>query len=54
MSDIKVLVRVTLHLPVERSFDETEEKALQIIRQGLAHKLAIRDVEMVKMESITN
>jgi hypothetical protein len=54
MSDVTVLVRVKLRLPHTKDFDEAEMIAQNIIEEELSKRLAVREVQMVKTESITS
>jgi len=54
MSDVTILVRVTLRLPTVRDFEEAEYRAAGIIEEALIEKLAVREVQMVKTESIVD
>ena len=54
MSDVTVLVRVKLRLPNTRDFEEAEMIAREIIEEELSKRLAVREVQMVRTESITS
>jgi len=54
MTDVTVLVRVKVRLPATQSMNIAEDKAKAIIEWALEPKLAIREVQIVRTESIQN
>ena len=52
MSDVTVLVRVKLRLPNCKDFEAAELAAREIIEEELSRRLAVREVQMVRTESI--
>jgi hypothetical protein len=54
MTDVTVLVRVKVRLPATQSMEVAEDKAKAIIEWALEEKMAIREVQIVRTETITD
>ena len=54
MTDVKMLVEVTVHLPGDLSYLEAEKRASSVITGALAMKLAVKDVSIVKALSVVS